>query len=69
MEAPGLSLFQGSDSIQLDASNQRSEEDEEQEDFKRRNEEVINTIFASIQLDCTLFLLRSKICLLMHSMT
>jgi hypothetical protein len=35
---PGLSLFQGSDSIQLNA--QRFEEDEEQEDKKRRDEEV-----------------------------
>lgn len=41
MEAgPGLSLFQGSDSIQLNAAAQRLEEDEEQEDKKRRDEEV-----------------------------
>ena len=41
MEAPGLSLFQGSESIQIGTnSNQIQEEDEEQEDLKRRNEEV-----------------------------
>lgn len=41
MEAPGLSLFQGSESIQIGTnSNQVQEEDEEQEELKRRNEEV-----------------------------
>ncbi|EZA57904.1 COP1-interactive protein 1 isoform X2 [Ooceraea biroi] len=41
MEAgPGLSLFQGSDSIQLNAAAQRLEEDEEQEDKKRRDKEI-----------------------------
>ncbi|XP_012216958.1 putative leucine-rich repeat-containing protein DDB_G0290503 isoform X2 [Linepithema humile] len=41
MEAgPGLSLFQGSDSIQLNTATQRLEEDEEQEDKKRRDEEL-----------------------------
>jgi len=41
MEAgPGLSLFQGSESIQLNTAAQRLEEDEEQEDKKRREEEV-----------------------------
>ena len=37
---PGLSLFQGSDSIQL--NTQGLEEDEEQEDKRRLNEEVIS---------------------------
>lgn len=41
MEGPGLSLFQGSESIQICAGgDQRQEEEEEQEDFKRRHEEV-----------------------------
>jgi len=41
MEAgPGLSLFQGSESIQLNAV-QGLEEDEEQEDKRRLNEEVM----------------------------
>lgn len=41
MEAgPGLSLFQGSESIQLNAVTQGLEEDEEQEDKRRLNEEV-----------------------------
>ncbi|XP_076383298.1 uncharacterized protein LOC117222771 isoform X2 [Megalopta genalis] len=40
MEGPGLSLFQGSESIQLNTSTQGLEEDEEQEDIKRRNKEI-----------------------------
>ncbi|XP_011863695.1 PREDICTED: centrosomal protein of 152 kDa-like isoform X2 [Vollenhovia emeryi] len=41
MEAgPGLSLFQGSESIQLNAVAQGLEEDEEQEDKRRLNEEI-----------------------------
>ncbi|KAL2738871.1 golgin subfamily A member 4-like isoform X1 [Vespula squamosa] len=40
MEGPGISLFQGSESLQLNTSKQRLEEDEEQEDLKRRNEEI-----------------------------
>lgn len=42
MEAgPGLSLFQGSDSIQLNTVTQGFEEDEQQKDKKRLSEEVI----------------------------
>lgn len=37
---PSLSLFQGSESIQLNTATQRLEEDEEQEDKKRHDEEV-----------------------------
>lgn len=37
-------MFQGSDSIQLNATAQRQEEDEEQEDIKRRNEEIKNIL-------------------------
>ncbi|XP_011637731.1 centrosomal protein of 152 kDa-like isoform X1 [Pogonomyrmex barbatus] len=37
---PGLSLFQGSESIQLNAVGQGLEEDEEQEDKRRLNEEI-----------------------------
>ncbi|XP_076236772.1 uncharacterized protein LOC143180718 isoform X2 [Calliopsis andreniformis] len=40
MEGPGLSLFQGSESIRLNTSTQGLEEDEEQEDIKRRNNEI-----------------------------
>ncbi|XP_057317947.1 centrosomal protein of 152 kDa-like isoform X2 [Microplitis mediator] len=40
MEAPGISLFQGSDSIKISTIAHRQEEDEEQEDLKRRNEEI-----------------------------
>ncbi|XP_012260888.2 centrosomal protein of 152 kDa-like [Athalia rosae] len=44
MEVPGISLFQGSDSIQLNTTAHRLEEDEEQEDIKRRNEEIKNML-------------------------
>ncbi|XP_076221585.1 uncharacterized protein LOC116428549 [Nomia melanderi] len=40
MEGPGLSLFQGSESIQLNTNTQGLEEDEEQEDIERRNKEI-----------------------------
>ncbi|CAG5093579.1 Similar to cep152: Centrosomal protein of 152 kDa (Xenopus laevis) [Cotesia congregata] len=40
MEAPGMSLFQGSDSIKINSIVHRQEEDEEQEDLKRRDEEI-----------------------------
>lgn len=42
MEGPGMSLFQGASSIHINNSAQdRLEEQEEIEDQKRRNEEVI----------------------------
>ncbi|XP_012147643.1 uncharacterized protein LOC100883073 isoform X3 [Megachile rotundata] len=44
MEGPGLSLFQGSESIQLNTSTQGLEEDEEQEDIKRRNKEITDLL-------------------------
>lgn len=40
MEGPGLSLFLGSENIQLNTNIQDLEEDEEQEDAKQRNKEV-----------------------------
>lgn len=40
MEGPGLSLFLGSENIQLNTNTQDLEEDEEQEDAKQRNKEV-----------------------------
>ncbi|XP_034951220.1 putative leucine-rich repeat-containing protein DDB_G0290503 [Chelonus insularis] len=40
MEAPGMSLFQGSGSIQINAASHGLEEDEEQQDFQRRNKEL-----------------------------
>ncbi|XP_034189267.1 uncharacterized protein LOC117608360 isoform X1 [Osmia lignaria lignaria] len=44
MEGPGLSLFQGSESIRLNSSAQGLEEDEEQEDLKRRNKEITDLL-------------------------
>ncbi|OAD54502.1 hypothetical protein WN48_06691, partial [Eufriesea mexicana] len=44
MEGPGLSLFQGSESICLNTSTQGLEEDEEQEDIKRRNKEITDLL-------------------------
>jgi hypothetical protein len=40
MEHPGMSIFQGSEDLQLDESFQHLEEDEAEEDQKRRNKEV-----------------------------
>ncbi|XP_071862935.1 uncharacterized protein isoform X1 [Bombus fervidus] len=40
MEGPGLSLFLGSENIQLNTNIQDLEEDEEQEDAKQRNKEI-----------------------------
>lgn len=55
MEAgPGLSLFQGSESIQLNTVAQRLEEDEEQEDKRRREGELqalITTAFDDLEND------------------
>ncbi|XP_077261006.1 uncharacterized protein LOC143896817 isoform X1 [Temnothorax americanus] len=55
MEAgPGLSLFQGSESIQLNTVAQRLEEDEEQEDKRRLNEEIqdrLNKEFDDLEND------------------
>jgi hypothetical protein len=41
MENPGMSIFQGSEGLQLDTSLQHLEEDEAEEDQKRRNKEVL----------------------------
>ncbi|XP_018396585.1 PREDICTED: centrosomal protein of 152 kDa-like isoform X2 [Cyphomyrmex costatus] len=41
---PGLSLFQGSDSIHINTVTQGLEEDEEQEDKRRLNEEIQNRL-------------------------
>ncbi|XP_032690124.1 putative leucine-rich repeat-containing protein DDB_G0290503 isoform X2 [Odontomachus brunneus] len=55
MEAgPGLSLFQGSDNIQLNAAMQGHEEDEEQEEIKRRDKEIqdrMKNIFDGLEDD------------------
>ena len=40
MDVPGLSLFQGAESIKLNTDQQRAEEEDAIEDRKRRNEEV-----------------------------
>ena len=40
MDVPGLSLFQGGESLKINSSLQRIEEEEAIEDQKRRNEEV-----------------------------
>lgn len=44
MNGPGVSIFQGNDSIQLNNSNQK-EEEEFLEDERIRNAEVINIIY------------------------
>lgn len=41
MSTPGVSLFQGAESIQVNNSLERQEEEEALEDQRRRNEEVI----------------------------
>lgn len=54
MEQQGLSLFQGTESIRLDTSAQRLEEEEALEDQKRRNEELQNQLeneFHDISID------------------
>ena len=40
MNTPGVSLFQGAESIKINTSLERAEEEEEKEDQRRRNEEV-----------------------------
>lgn len=44
MDVPGLSLFQGAESIKLDNDQKRVEEEEENAALLRRNEEVSETI-------------------------
>lgn len=45
MDVPGLSLFQGAESLQLNTSTQqRIEEQDAFEDQQRRNEEVTNKL-------------------------
>lgn len=46
MELPGLSLFQGAESIKLNNDQQRIEEEDAAEDRLRRNEEVSNGTFS-----------------------
>lgn len=48
MDVPGLSLFQGAESIKLNTEQQRIEEEDAIEDRKRRNEEVNYSKFMSI---------------------
>lgn len=40
MDLPGLSLFQGAESIKVNTSQQRIEEEDQLQDQIRRNEEV-----------------------------
>ncbi|XP_031635951.1 putative leucine-rich repeat-containing protein DDB_G0290503 [Contarinia nasturtii] len=44
MDVPGLSLFQGAESIKLNTEQQRIEEEDAIEDRKRRNEELKNEL-------------------------
>jgi hypothetical protein len=44
MPLPVVSMFQGSEDLQLDTSLQHFEEDEAEEDQKRRNMEVLKFI-------------------------
>lgn len=41
MNTPGVSLFQGAESIKVNSSLERQEEEEALEDQRRRNEEVM----------------------------
>lgn len=45
MDVPGLSLFQGAESINVNNDQQRVEEEDAAEDRLRRNEEVSNGKF------------------------
>lgn len=45
MNTPGLSLFQGAESINVNTSIDRQEEEEEIEDQLRRKEEVCYQVF------------------------
>ncbi|KAF3428780.1 hypothetical protein E2986_04483 [Frieseomelitta varia] len=49
MEGPSLSLFLGSENIQLNTNTQGLEEDEEQEDAKQRSKEVHLSLFSLLQ--------------------
>lgn len=44
MPLPVMSIFQGSEDLQLDTSLQHLEEDEAEEDQERRNKEVLKPI-------------------------
>ena len=50
MEGPSLSLFLGSENIQLNTNTQGLEEDEEQEDAKQRSKEVHLSLFSLLNL-------------------
>lgn len=58
MDGPGMSLFQGAASIHINNSAQdRLEEQEEIEDQKRRNEEVLKMFnFYRINHSCTVLI-------------
>jgi hypothetical protein len=47
MERPGMSIFEGFDGLQLDTSVQHLEDDEAEED-KRRNKEVLQPVPCSV---------------------
>lgn len=50
MDVPGLSLFQGAGSIQINNSaQQRIEEEDAKEDLMRRNEEVRNNFHSALE--------------------
>jgi hypothetical protein len=44
MQHPGLSIFGGSEGLQLDTSLQHLEEDEAEEDQKHSNKEVLQPV-------------------------
>lgn len=62
MDIPGLSLFQGAESIKLNNDEQRIEEEDAAEDRLRRNEEVSNGKFVR-STKCQNFSLNPKFCL------
>lgn len=49
MNTPGISIFQGADSIKINTSFDRLEEEEAIEDQRRRNQEVNKSLLAKQQ--------------------
>lgn len=55
MDAAGLSLFQGAESIKLNSSLERQEEEDALEDQRRRNEEVAHFTIRLIVFNLMVF--------------
>jgi hypothetical protein len=48
MEHPDMSIFEGSEGLHLNTNLQHLEEDEEEEDQKHRNKEVLQPVPCSV---------------------